>query len=59
MFKDLSRAKRLGVLTTIPEMIGHEPPAALGVSIPGRARTAGLVDWHATDIRSYADNKLA
>ncbi len=50
---------RIDVLTTFPEMFGHEPPAALGVSIPGRARTAGLVDWHATDIRSYADNKHA
>lgn len=50
-------ALRIDILTTFPEMFGHEPPAALGVSIPARARRAGLVDWHATDIRAYADNK--
>ena len=50
---------RIDVLTTFPEMFASEPPAALGVSIPGRARAAGLVDWHATDIRQYADNKHA
>ncbi len=45
---------RIDILTTIPEMFGHEPPAALGVSIPGRARAAGLVEWVATDIRAYS-----
>lgn len=48
---------RIDVLTTFPEMFGTEPPAAMAVSIPGRARAAGLVDWHATDIRAHADNK--
>lgn len=38
-------------------MFGAEAPAALGVSIPARARAAGLVEWHATDIRSYTTNK--
>lgn len=50
---------RIDVLTTFPEMFGHAPPAALGVSIPGRARAAGLVEWHAADIRAHADNKHA
>ncbi|MCW5757178.1 MAG: tRNA (guanine(37)-N(1))-methyltransferase [Phycisphaeraceae bacterium] len=50
---------RIDVLTTFPEMFGHEPPAALAVSIPGRARAAGRVQWQATDIRNFADNKHA
>lgn len=50
-------AVRFDILTTFPEMFGTEPPAALAVSIPGRARRAGLVEWHATDIRAFADNK--
>jgi len=50
---------RIDVLTTFPEMFGHAPPAALGVSIPARARAAGLVQWQATDIRQHADNKHA
>ncbi len=50
-------ALRFDILTTFPEMFGTEPPAALAVSIPGRARKAGLVEWHATDIRVFADNK--
>ncbi len=48
---------RIDVLTTFPEMFGTKPPAAMAVSIPGRARAAGLVDWQATDIRDYTDNK--
>lgn len=48
---------RIDILTTFPEMFAPEPPAALGVSIPARARAAGLVDWRATDIRAYAANK--
>ena len=44
---------RIDVLTIFPEMF--EP--VLSVSIPGRARDAGLVEWHTTDIRRYADNK--
>lgn len=48
---------RIDILTTFPEMFGVAAPAALGVSIPARARAAGLVEWHATDIRSYTTNK--
>ncbi len=48
---------RFDILTTFPEMFAAEPPAALGVSIPGRARAAGHVEWHATDIRRYTQDK--
>lgn len=48
---------RIDILTTFPEMFAEASPAALGVSIPARARAAGLVEWHATDIRSYTTNK--
>ncbi len=48
---------RIDILTTFPEMFAPEAPGALGVSIPARARAAGLVEWHATDIRAYAENK--
>lgn len=48
---------RIDILTTFPEIFGVEPPAALGLSIPARARAAGLVDWHATDIRAYSTDK--
>jgi tRNA (guanine37-N1)-methyltransferase len=44
---------RIDILTIFPEMF--EP--VLSVSIPGRARDAGLVEWTITDIRRYADNK--
>jgi tRNA (guanine37-N1)-methyltransferase len=44
---------RIDVLTIFPELF--EP--VLSVSIPGRARAAGLVDWRITDIRRHADNK--
>lgn len=44
---------RIDILTLFPEMF--EP--VLGASITGRARAAGLVDWHTTDIRRYAQNK--
>lgn len=50
-------ALRFDILTTFPEMFAHEPPAALGLSIPSRARAAGLVEWHATNIRDFAENK--
>ncbi|MEZ6233509.1 MAG: tRNA (guanosine(37)-N1)-methyltransferase TrmD [Phycisphaerales bacterium] len=50
---------RIDVLTTFPEMFAAEPPAALGVSIPARARAAGIVEVVATDIRAYAENKHA
>ncbi|MCG3122035.1 MAG: tRNA (guanine-N(1)-)-methyltransferase [Phycisphaerales bacterium] len=48
---------RIDILTTFPEMFAADAPAALGVSIPARARKAGLVEWHATDIRGYSTDK--
>jgi tRNA (guanine37-N1)-methyltransferase len=48
---------RIDILTTFPEMFAAEPPAALGLSIPARARAAGLVEWHATNIRDYTTDK--
>jgi len=48
---------RIDVLTTFPEMFGTEPPAALGVSIPGRAIRGGALEVVATDIRTFAENK--
>jgi tRNA (guanine37-N1)-methyltransferase len=48
---------RFDILTTFPEMFGLDAPAALGLSIPSRARKAGLVEWHAADIRSFTTNK--
>lgn len=50
---------RFDILTTFPEMFSSAPEAALSSSIPGRARSAGLAEWHATDIRSYATGKHA
>jgi tRNA (guanine37-N1)-methyltransferase len=38
-------------------MFAPEPPAALGVSIPSRARRAGLVEWFAHDVRAFTANK--
>lgn len=43
----------MDILTLFPEVF--EP--VLSASITGRARAAGLVEWFATDIRRYADNK--
>ncbi len=48
---------RFDILTTFPEMFAPEAPAALGISIPARARAAGLTEWHATNIRDHSDNK--
>jgi tRNA (guanine37-N1)-methyltransferase len=48
---------RVDVLTTFPEMFASDPPAALGVSIPGRAIKSGKLELVATDIRAYSDNK--
>jgi tRNA (guanine37-N1)-methyltransferase len=47
---------RFDILTTFPEMFDASDSAALSASIPGRARAAGLVEWHATNIRTYAQN---
>lgn len=46
-------ALRIDILTLFPEVF--EP--VLGASITGRARAAGAVEWVATNIRDYADNK--
>lgn len=46
---------RIDVLTLFPEVF--EP--VLSSSICGRARAAGLVEWHATNIRDFSDNKHA
>jgi tRNA (guanine37-N1)-methyltransferase len=48
---------RIDILTTFPEMFAPEAPAALGLSIPARARQAGIVEWHATNIRDYAKGR--
>lgn len=52
-------ALRIDVLTTFPEMFGPEAGGALNSSIPARARAAGLVEWHATNIRAYTQHKHA
>ncbi|MCI0582109.1 MAG: tRNA (guanosine(37)-N1)-methyltransferase TrmD, partial [Chloroflexi bacterium] len=48
---------RIDVLTTFPEMFAAEPPGALGSSIPARARAAGLVEWHAANIRDHTTDR--
>lgn len=48
---------RLDILTTFPQMFGSGDGCALNFSIPARARAAGLVEWHATDIRSFTKDK--
>ena len=48
---------RIDVLTTFPEMFAPDPPGALGSSIPARARAAGLVEWHATNIRDHTTDR--
>src|SRR6187397_125778 len=48
---------RIDILTTFPEMFGAEPPAALGLSIPARARKAALLELHATNLRDFAEGK--
>jgi tRNA (guanine37-N1)-methyltransferase len=44
---------RIDILSLFPEVF--DP--VLSSSITGRARKAGLVEWFATDIRDFADNK--
>lgn len=44
---------RIDILTTFPELFAAEAPAALGLSIPARARAAGLVRWFAHNLRDY------
>ncbi len=48
---------RIDILTTFPEMFSEESPAALGVSIPARARKAGVLEVVATDIRGFSTDK--
>jgi tRNA (guanine37-N1)-methyltransferase len=50
---------RIDILTTFPGMFnaGEGSGGALAYSIPARARAAGLVEWHATDIRAFARDK--
>jgi tRNA (guanine37-N1)-methyltransferase len=48
---------RFDILTTFPEMFADAPGAAMNFSIPARARAAGLVEWHATNIRHFAEGK--
>jgi tRNA (guanine37-N1)-methyltransferase len=48
---------RIDILTTFPAMFAAGADAALSFSIPGRARAAGLVDWHAADIRAFTHDK--
>lgn len=48
---------RFDILTTFPEMFTADAPGALGLSIPSRARRAGLVEWHATNLRDYTSDK--
>lgn len=48
---------RIDVLTTFPEMFSDQSPAALGVSIPARARSSGALEVVGTDIRSFTTNK--
>ncbi|HYE62036.1 MAG TPA: tRNA (guanosine(37)-N1)-methyltransferase TrmD [Phycisphaerales bacterium] len=48
---------RIDILTTFPEMFATEPPAALGVSIPGRAARTGHIEVHATNIRDFTTDK--
>ncbi len=48
---------RVDILTTFPEMFATAPPAALGVSIPGRAVAAGQLEIVATDIRAHSTDK--
>lgn len=48
---------RFDILTTFPEMFAPGAPGALGVSIPARARSAGIVEWHATNIRAFTSDK--
>ncbi|MGE3108756.1 MAG: tRNA (guanosine(37)-N1)-methyltransferase TrmD [Phycisphaerales bacterium] len=48
---------RIDILTTFPEMFDLHPGCVLGTSIPARALRAGLVEYHATDIRDFAGGK--
>jgi tRNA (guanine37-N1)-methyltransferase len=48
---------RFDILTTFPEMFAPIGGSALNTSIPARGRAAGLVEWHAFNIREHTLNK--
>lgn len=48
---------RFDILTTFPELFGPGEGCALNSSIPKRAREAGIVEWHAANIRDFSQNK--
>jgi tRNA (guanine37-N1)-methyltransferase len=49
---------RFDVLTTFPELFDPALPGGLlNSSIPARARAAGLVEWHATNLRAFTTGK--
>jgi tRNA (guanine37-N1)-methyltransferase len=48
---------RIDILTTFPELFGITAGGALASSIPARAWEANLVEWHATNIRDFAEGK--
>ncbi len=50
-------AFRADIVTTFPELFASEPPAPLAVSMAARARSAGLVEIHATNIRDFTTDK--
>ncbi len=53
----MARPMRFDIITTFPELFADEPPAPLAVSIPGRAREAGLVEINATNPRDFTADK--
>ncbi len=48
---------RFDILTTFPELFGSGEGCVLNSSIPARAMMAGLVEWHATNIRGFTHDK--
>ena len=44
---------RINIVSIFPDFFD----GTLGVSIPGRARDAGLVQYHVADLRSYTHDK--
>ena len=49
---------RIDILTTFPELFDPAlPGGVLNASIPARARAAGLVDWHATNLRNFTNGR--
>lgn len=49
---------RFDILTTFPELFDPAlPGGVLNTSIPARARAAGLVEWHATNLRAFTTGR--